>query len=252
MSPTLCSEALLSEGIALGDEDITIVVSQSCDVICESIAAEPFVDVQIGRPILVLDGNNTYGKNPRVIDFENGDSPDVRCYRCVDAERRRLDRKLLRGGLPVGALAPKTIRLLANWTGRRYTRPALPDEFNRRRKIVSQQVARIGREFAQEIASFYVVLNEDSELEPDESYVIFLIGTAMADVASDPAKFARATKAVALMAAALNGNGISVVEALAKSEDDVSLTDVREMIRLDLDYISIRGGIDEGQLEAEN
>ena len=54
------------------------------------------------------------------------------------------------------------------------------------------------------------------------------------------------------MAAALNGNGISVVEALAKSEDDVSLTDVREMIRLDLDYISIRGGIDEGQLEAEN
>jgi hypothetical protein len=227
----------------LSEDDVVIVLSQSCDVVCDSAESEPFLDVLVGRAIQDLVGNNTFGKNPRVIDFEIVAEGRARKVRCHDAERLRLDRKVLQGAVPADRLAPSLTAMLANWTGRRYTRPALPDSFNRRRKPAANRVSKIAAQYALDVAAFYVVLNTERDLPEGEAYRVILIGTVMSDIAGDEARFGRAVEAVAKLAKALQCDGIEVIEAVAKSEDDVSLSDLRNMIRLELDYVSVRGGI---------
>jgi len=142
--------------------------------------------------------------------------------------------------MPLGALSAPIVQLLANWTGKRYTRPAFPDEFNRRRKACAQIVAKSARECAHDISSFYIILKQDRELLDDEMYEIILIGTVMANIATDPTRFGRAVNGVSAIAKAFTGSGITVIEATTRSEDEVSLTDVRGMLRLDLNYVSVR------------
>jgi hypothetical protein len=238
----LLSPADLSD-IPPAQGEVFIIISQSCDVVYDSFDAEPLVEVHLARVISELNGGYTHGKHPRMIDLEETIDGKVRRYRICDADRQRLDRRLLQKATPLATLSPDVVRTLANWTSRRFVRPALPDEFNRRRKPVERKVSKIAARYAHDIAAFFVILNEDRELDPAEAYEIFLIGTVRAEIATDATRFQQAAKAVAELAEALNANGISVVEAMAKSEEQISLTDVRAMIRLELDYISVREGM---------
>jgi len=236
--PTAIGKALAD--FNLEEQDVLIIVSQSCDVVNDSFDSEPFVEVQVAKSIINIDGNHSHGKHPRILDIRCTLDDVPRCFRIYDRERRRFNRRLLLGRLPSAVLPVDTVRLLANWTARRYTRPALPDEFNRRRKSREKAAAKIATEYAEDVSAFYVVLNEDRELSVDEPYEIFLIGTALAEIAADSGRFERISKAVAALSDVLNANGIVVVGGVARSEDSVSLTEVREMIRLDFDYISLR------------
>lgn len=226
-----------------GDGDLLIVISQSCDVVCGSFELEPLLEIHVARHIETVNGNNTYGKNPRVLDFSETVDGNLRHYRCRDSERCRIDRKVLRGTKPGGQLSDLTTRLLPGWTANRFTRAALPDEFNRRRARANDTIANIAKKAAVSLTSVYVVLNEDFELAPGEIYHVLLLGTVLPETAADPVEFGTAAKATADIAAALRAcPGIEVLDLDTRSEDDVSLTERRQMLRLELDYISFREG----------
>jgi hypothetical protein len=129
LSPDACPPGLRTD-IRLVDGDLFIIVSQSCDVLCESFEAEPFVEVHLARMITDIDGNYAHGKHPRVIDIEDTINGEVRRYRISDSERRRFDRQILQHIVPLATLNPAPARMLANWPARRFVRPALPGTFN--------------------------------------------------------------------------------------------------------------------------
>ena len=66
LHPTACKSNDL-DGLDLGDRDVLIVISQSCDILHED---ERHVEIHIGREIAEVDGNNTYRKNPRTLDLD--------------------------------------------------------------------------------------------------------------------------------------------------------------------------------------
>lgn len=225
----------------VGTGDFFVVISQSCDVICESFDAEPFVELHVARRIDEVDGNNAHGKNPRVLDFLHEANGERASLRCKDSERFRVDRRCLLGLEPSGKLSEFNTSLLANWTGHRFTRPAFPDEFNRRLGTVRAALARVaaGRDGTL-VTAVFVGLSDPGELAPDEPYRVLVLGTMLADL--DPQQAASGNQVVAKIADVLgSANGIDVLDYETRSEDAVSLAEARELLRLPFDYVTVRG-----------
>jgi hypothetical protein len=226
-------------GIEIKPNDIVIVISQDCDVVSRSLDAEPLLDIHLARFIDELDGNFTAGKNPRIFDFEDTAVDDtMQRYRCRDANRRRINRTILVGTIPVGKLTEQNTRQLAQWTARRFTRAALPNEFNRRLLNARTQLARIAKSAGHSLSAIYVGLSTRTELPPADSYRVILVGSIRSSES-----IAEATEAVSKIAALLGAlPGIELEDDDVRLEDDISLADIRQLLRLDFDYISVRGG----------
>jgi hypothetical protein len=108
-----------------------IVLSQDCDIV-HSTEVEPYIEVLA----CVVPATNNFaiwhGRNPRRLQLPLHDGNS-----CLEVDIRRrafVDKSLLTTLHPSKdyKLAPREIRDLANWLGRRYKRAAFPDEFNRR------------------------------------------------------------------------------------------------------------------------
>lgn len=230
----------LVEGKIAVDIAFGVVVSQSCDVQSTRFDVEPFVEIHLARSVGEPNGNYTNGKNPRIIDLEDTLEGNAICVRVQASDRLRCDRRRLLAIEPAAILRDTNIRTLANWTAKRYIRPALPDEFNRRFDAGREKSRKAAKMYGHDIQDFYVAIDPDAEISEAESYRVILIGSVTDDVAADQARYERASKAVTQFALALHGNGIEVVEHVTRSESLISLTDVRQLIRLDYDYVSVR------------
>lgn len=239
LPPTACKSGDLN-GLDFADEDLLIVISQSCDIASDD---EHDVEVHVARAIAAVDGNNTHRKNPRTLDLDTEIAGVRRLLRISQAERRRVPRKRLAKAEPAGVLPEPHVQMLARWTAARYTRPALPDAFNERRRAARERVAKAAKRGGVDVSGVYVALNSELELPDDEPYEIFVLGTVPHDVAVDPRRWKTACAAVNEIVEALRGPGIVVVEADTRSEANVSLEDIKQFARLELDYMSERGGI---------
>lgn len=233
------------ELLGLSDADILVVISQSCDVIHCSFDVEPFVELLPLRRIALndLEGNNTFGKNPRVLDLEEVTDGEKRAFRCAIREKIKLPRKYLLGKHPKGTIGETNIQVLADWTARRYTRPAFPDEFNERRRPALRKLKSTMKQASLDVTAVYVRLSSYDELPPDEPYKVILIATVLPEVAEDFTLFERAQKATEEVRKALNAcDGINVVTAETRSEDDVSLAERRLLQKFEFEDISLRFG----------
>lgn len=222
--------------------DVLIVISQSCDVVCGSFEIEPSVELHVGRPIEQIDGNNSFGKNPRVLDFETTINGNPRTLRILDYERKRIPRQILEDVLPIGAMPENDIRMVARWTANRYTRPALPDTFNERRSSAKSAITKLIRRDAKDVAGFYIALNTFDELPDGTEYQIAFMSITPKAIADDGNRFAKVVEVTKAVAALLKVPGILVVDVVARSAAEVSLEDIGLYKRLEFDYISERYG----------
>ena len=90
LDPNDTRDHITAEEVAANN--FLIVISQSCDVVCASYEIEPSVELHIGRPIEHIDGNNSFGKNPRVLDLETTIKDEPRTLRILDHQRKRIPR----------------------------------------------------------------------------------------------------------------------------------------------------------------
>lgn len=51
-------------------DDLLIIATQDCDLVCHSFETEPYAEIVIGRHVDTADGNCRFGKNPRRLQFE--------------------------------------------------------------------------------------------------------------------------------------------------------------------------------------
>ena len=222
--------------------DVLIVVSQSCDVVCASYELEPSVELHIGRPIEEIDGNNSFGKNPRALDLETTINGKARALRILDHERKRIPRQTLEDLLPVGCMPDDDIRMVAKWTANRYTRPALPDAFNGRRASAKDAITKLIRRVDKVIEGFYVALNTFDELPDGTDYQAAFMSITPKGIADDVNRFPKVVEVTNAVAGLLKVRGIAVVDVAARSASEVSLEDIAYYKRLEFDYISERHG----------
>lgn len=226
---------------SLGPGDFACTITQSCDLIHPSFREEPFFEALIVRQVPQPDGNYWHGKNPRRIQFELYVEGDSRLYEAYARERVMLDRQLLLQFQPAGPpeLTPDVVREVVHWVTKRYRRHAFPDAFNSRVGPAVERVAKALKKGGQSITGLFLRLDPSKELPEGENYRVILVATTLPP---EPGKESQeeATECFDKIAAALaQCDGIELMDDKLVSEDDFSLTHLREFPRWDYDHLSL-------------
>jgi len=241
LSPKDCKTADLRE-LNLSANDVLIIISQSCDVVFQSLEEEPYVEIHVARAIDSVNGAYSHRKHPRLFDFEETIDGEVCCFRCVDRERTRIPRRRLSKAAPKATLSAKNTQMLAKWTASRYTRPALPDEFNSRLRSSAEKISKLAKRNGKFLSGVYIGFLDESELPGEEPYQIFLLGSVEPDVAAGENLYHAAACFESIRAEINSIDGIDVLDAEVRSEDRISLDEVNHMYRMPFDYLSERSG----------
>lgn len=233
-----------AKNVAVGE--ILIVISQDCDILHSCFDVEPYVSVLRGRQIENLDGNLTYGKNPRKLQIT------VKNY---DGEQKNVeisangmlfcDRKLLQKFTSSSKLsiADTVTRQICSWMVARYNRFAMPDTFVDRMRDKKEKISKILKLQAKSICGIYISIKPMTEMASDRSYSIVLIGSLQTEHWESAEIKSESKEAMARIAEHLDScEGIDVEESEIKSEADISFADRRYLQRWDFDYMSFKSG----------
>jgi hypothetical protein len=228
--------------VDFGDDDLAILVSHDCDIIHHDAANEPVVEWLHVRPINKTDGRLLHGKNPRRLHFEyNGKSYETRAYMRLITPRPAL-LEFSVGSVP--ALPKKLTSQIANWIGKRYSRAAFPDEFNKRvgtkRAAIANAVDK-DHEFLRAI--LIRVEPQTAELPANQAYEVLLTGImAQADY-DNPVKREPCQAVISELESLLSDcDGIDVEDCRLCPDTKISLADLDYLVEWDFDYLSIADG----------
>lgn len=152
MVRTCDAESLLNASIdqippqeRIESETSLVVISQDCDLFRES-NHEPFVEILLCNP--VQDQNPLYlnGRNPRILHIPAMNLKGAESIlEIIIQDRFRVMKNFFQRLYPDNSiwLKDRYVGLLAGWIAKRYERPAFPDEFNSRLKIVDKRLEKL-------------------------------------------------------------------------------------------------------------
>ena len=218
------------------------MICHDCDICCQEPEEEPTFECVPARRIAEaeVDGNLLAGKSPRRLQLRLGDGE---IYALRANERLMLARQLFEQADYDGkALSPQNLKVLRHWLRRRYDRTSLPTELVDRMRRVDQVLHRKLKAHGDPVGSVWLTVDPERELEKSESYTVEVYLVMQVEEHAKPDKLRQTVQAAASVNAALakcdgiQSEGIKVV-----SEEDISLDDLHELIRWDLeDYLSYR------------
>lgn len=191
-----------------------------------------------------MSGNNTFGKNPRLLHIGLQGTDVFQAFELGAAQRFFIPREILERYAPDESQAISTNHIdhIRRWLANRYNRAALPDAFNERissiwRDPVRRELKRKGKY----ISGLYIALVDWGELSHGEVYETGLLATMETDDYITEDRRVEAGEALGWLATALSGcDGISLGDHELRSERDVSLDDRRNYVRLNFDDLSLR------------
>jgi len=225
-------------------KSILIVITQDCDIVQPDFEKEPYVEILLASPVSgATNGNCLYGKNPRLIQFHVGE----RCFEASCHDRARMDRRILATCSPceIHCVDEDHILMLRQWLAKRYTRPAFPDQLNRRvnakpygpaiRKILEQR----GHLFQQ---IFLSCTPRDEELLDGTPYQLAIWPTMSLEDHEDDDLRAEAIQATTDLEASLTKcQGIVIAQCQVRHQGQVTLDDLYFFSEWDFDFLTHRG-----------
>jgi hypothetical protein len=224
---------------------VAIIVTQSCDLTHERLEGEPVVEVMLGRlseraSDASRRGNFTGGKHPRCLclpiqNREGGES----WIECLPWERVFFDRAALADGRPDPDrfILRADLAVLVHWLAQRYTRAALPDDFNNLLARTRRQRDQLHARLSPDVSALCVQLYPDRELAEGEHYSVNLL--ALVPVARKE-KLEEVRQGVTALDTLMCSVGMDVRSAV-KLENEVSYALVREFRHFPLEHLSWRG-----------
>jgi hypothetical protein len=222
-----------------------IIVSQNCDLVHESYENEPNAEIVLVKPVEgAVNGNYTHGKHPRYLQISlndmNGDSKN---YQCHAASRKMIPRETLETIIPSDdiILSEHELQVLKQWLASRYNRYAFPDSFNNRVYDARRKIERTLKSTGKKIVAVYLSLMPWDEVPEGTSYQLVIYATMLAnDFAHEESK-QKVNGSIDMIATEINAcEGIDVIDHGVKSEDEVTLTDLRMLKKWNYDYFSFR------------
>ncbi|MGA8273235.1 MAG: hypothetical protein WB919_16855 [Candidatus Sulfotelmatobacter sp.] len=172
----------------------------------------------------------------------NSEQRSARLYEIDVHEKHRVDRRILEKGT-----RDKTIKIgggdvlaIANWAGRRYRRSSLPTAFlDRIPSKVKKKLSKKLDNDGEDVVGIYVAFDTMAELKDETPYRIILRVVVASQSPEDFAKEQRANSIVSEIRKWLGQcDGIEVEDADLATESEITLHDLRHMIRWDFDYLS--------------
>lgn len=222
-------------------EGLYVVVSHSCDVVGDDFQREPRVELVPCVPIAGVDGNLTFGKNPRRLHIEANNQ----AYEISLVDRLAIRRELLAGYTPVSRIPNDDLRMFAAWLGSRYSRSAFADEFNLRCAPVMRKVESRMKRSGAYMSGIYLAVSSD-ELPREIAYDVVIQVSMRENDFTRPDLWANVNEATEEIGELLDSvSGINVVHAGVRSEAEIPISDLRLFQRWDYQYLSYRESDDE-------
>lgn len=223
------------------DRQLAVVISHSCDVTNSSYEKEPYCELLLAVPC-ERDGLRTLGKSPRAYQLAvEGEFWEFKAW-----DRVLISRSLLSDVDPEGELSKQQLAELTSWLVRRYKRIALPDAFNIRLGANLQVVKKLVKLHGTDIFGIYAYVDPDKELlDENETYRLFFYLVVPVDRYRNDSKRAELEGLVPKLEGAFaRCNGIEIIQGASqcKATTDVSLEDLLDFARLDLDHLSFEQG----------
>lgn len=218
---------------------VGVVITQTCDLIHSSEDAEPVFEIILGRIVVDLNGNLSFGKNPRKLQIRMhhlDTSEDL--IELVPHDRFVLERGLLKDIEPDSTkyLPEIDLSILISWVAARYARPALPDAFNDRICDSYKKQAKITKSISEHVLALYVDIHPFEELPLDKKYNVTLVAVVSRNFTGD---FDELCAEVDAFGDLLRAGNMDVVVKVMK-EDKAPYTLVTKFKRYSLDYLSYR------------
>ena len=225
------------------DNSRLILVSHDCDIV-HAGNDEPYVEICVARRL--EDGPNglyRWARHPRRLDIEVQIDGAGVGY-CIESSRRMsIDRARLESIAPdeTATIHTRELTQLTVWLGKRYTRIALPDAFNERRRETQDRVKRVLKRNGQYISGLMIAMHPKDELEAGQNYEIHLVALMLRGDFDIANRREQITDAVAEIAHYLQQcDGIEVVASEVRSEVQFTLHDARYFVELGFDDLSLR------------
>jgi hypothetical protein len=246
--------------------DLLLVITHDCDL---QSTAEAEVELIRAAFVDQISGNNTHGKNPRVLHIRQALGSE-RALEITHNNRLRVKKEDLLGSNPSGTLSDSERIQLSKWLAYRYNRAPFPENFYNRlkkartvpvSKLESKDVSRInkGASLSKQIDSVFFVDGdpiegvyfalagkESTELDKKEDYFLVVVVVAKSRQAAEEnaclalaSHVANKIKGLFENASWDDSQGKIVLEVCQSStEKDFPLYNFNRMLRWHLDWLS--------------
>lgn len=231
------------------DFDLAIAISHDCDIANDKIVhgtyVEPAVEFMFARIIEKQDGNNTYGKNPRILHLGCVHQEKSTVIELVATEKVIVHKNILEIFEPDESYDLNSSRLiLQSWLSARYRRHALPNSLVERLRDFLTYVDKQGKQHSAGILSFRVKYEPKEELTSDEPYEFWLniiYSTDNSDYSSIAEEMASDLKQkFSNKVLKTNAGQVDFRECKSFSESEFTVRRMRETEEYHLEYLSYR------------
>ena len=241
------AEILEFIGHSNDDSLVLIVASQSCDITYSNLKSDPNIELSVARRVETINGNLTHNKNPRVLHTTlQIRTNDADIYRKQHVELKAYEKYAAPKECLID-LTPDNDSLLnathlegyISWLAARYSRPALPTEFNNRISAVDpkEKLRKKAKGANEQLSGIYVEIIPDAEIPRENAYRVNLLGLVSAGFEGD---LAEAELALNEYAEIMRWANVDVAAVLRK-ENEVSIAEIKRFKRFYYDDLSFKG-----------
>jgi hypothetical protein len=232
-----------------------IVISQDCDVVNGNGVSEPAVEVVAGVPIEALDPARRHLKDPRELHIVLRDGQTDKFASASPWMRGFIPRSLLTQHDPDGTiqLAEEELSVLIDFIDRRYTRVALPDQFNKRFEAAKAALKEVLTPYVGEIVDLYVRISPFDELDPlpprrtgknedDNAYeltIYVIVANQIVDHDRNRFQAIKNDLKTRIRALVRRRRGIHLDDVIVEGQDDINMRQMKEMRVLDFESFSL-------------
>ncbi|WP_289029679.1 hypothetical protein [uncultured Paraglaciecola sp.] len=229
-----------------------MVLSHPCSLLNPNLDSEPNLEYIICERIRNIDGNATYGKNPRLLHIQLDEIEGI-ILKLEQKNRGFIDKSFITVETPFfSALSIKNESLITRWMANRYISTALPDEFERR---ITKTKSKLSKTFSNEIGAtckaVYISLNEFiKDLEASENYeclLVFILSqssyeTYVEEEDNDKTSYSDFIKRIVEIFTTVEG--VDLKTALFVSEKNFTIEQVESgsLRKWQFDYVSVSKG----------
>ncbi|HEU4460884.1 MAG TPA: hypothetical protein VFR90_17315 [Methylibium sp.] len=232
-----------------------MVIAHDCDLANDSLEAEPYVEVIIGRTVAAANGNFSWGKAPRTLHYPVQCEGAPATVELVATEKVTLLKSELAWFEPDTRFSVdgQTLAVLRSWLSARYDRAAFADAFvaRMRETKADAKLAKALEAHGKNVSFTYFDVDKGQCVERLEGDPYSLKVVLVFNPGDDPDAAADAAeKAAEAVEEALRGRlpeggtAIRLDACFAISEDDISVSQARVLNHWRLEYMTHRA---EGQ-----
>ncbi|RME60134.1 hypothetical protein D6779_02740 [Candidatus Parcubacteria bacterium] len=246
--PTEHQQYLIDEK-GWSDDDLLIVVMQSCDVVNSSLEKEPFIELIKAVPSDSYNGQLINAKNPRKLQIE-APQPLGKSHLLLHIhDRIVLDRRFIETTVlnPL-CLDGEQLQILKTWLGARYNRASFPDKFmkwanqgiSKLRDRLDKQVDR--EHICKYVEGIYMRVEPDRELDDGGCYDLHCF--ALISPSTPPKAQEKIQAAMEEFVSKLPEGKISVQteDSLVMNTAEVTVQEIVEYKRFYFDELSLKRG----------